>query len=59
SHNTQPDDGCAVPAHQAPGSTYNKVFLLLKDIQLNTNITEINQILYVAMTRSRKFLIVL
>ncbi|ORU21107.1 disulfide oxidoreductase, partial [Francisella tularensis subsp. holarctica] len=53
------DYGFAVTAHKAQGSTYNKVFVLLKDIQLNTNITERNQILYVAMTRARKLLIVL
>ncbi|ABK90440.1 AAA family ATPase [Francisella tularensis subsp. novicida] len=53
------DYGFAVTAHKAQGSTYNKVFVLLKDIQLNTNISERNQILYVAMTRARKLSIVL
>ncbi|AEE26944.1 ATP-dependent DNA helicase [Francisella hispaniensis] len=53
------DYGFAVTAHKAQGSTYSKVFVLLKDIQLNTNISERNQILYVAMTRAKKLSIVL
>lgn len=53
------DYGFAVTAHKAQGSTYKKVFVLLKDILLNKNIVERNQILYVAMTRAQKLSIVL
>lgn len=53
------DYGFAVTVHKAQGSTYNKVFVLLKDIELNTNISERNQILYVAFTRAKKLSIVL
>ncbi|AJI57461.1 PIF1-like helicase family protein [Francisella philomiragia] len=53
------DYGFAVTAHKAQGSTYKKVFILLKDIVLNKNYTERNQILYVAMTRAQKTCIVL
>ncbi|AIT09415.1 disulfide oxidoreductase [Candidatus Francisella endociliophora] len=53
------DYGFAVTAHKAQGSTYRKVFVLLKDIILNKNIVERNQILYVAMTRAQKQSIVL
>lgn len=53
------DYGFAVTAHKAQGSTYKKVFVLLKDIVLNRNIVERNQILYVAMTRAQKQSIVL
>lgn len=53
------DYGFAVTAHKAQGSTYKKVFVLLKDIVLNRNMLERNQILYVAMTRAQKQSIVL
>ncbi|WP_150464829.1 ATP-dependent RecD-like DNA helicase [Francisella sp. SYW-2] len=53
------DYGFAVTAHKAQGSTYKKVFVLLKDISLNKNFIERNQILYVAMTRAQKMCVVL
>lgn len=53
------DYGFAVTAHKAQGSTYKKVFVLLKDIVLNKNVLERSQILYVAMTRAQKQTIVL
>lgn len=53
------DYGFAITVHKSQGSTYKKVFVLLKDILLNKNIAERNQILYVAMTRPQKLCVVL
>lgn len=48
------DYGFAITAHKCQGSTYDHVFIMLDDIQLNQNIKERNQILYVALTRPSK-----
>ncbi|MED7818816.1 MULTISPECIES: ATP-dependent DNA helicase [unclassified Francisella] len=53
------DYGFAITVHKSQGSTYKKVFVLLKDILLNKNIEERNQILYVAMTRPQKLCVML
>lgn len=53
------DYGFAITVHKSQGSTYKKVFVLLKDIVLNKNVAERNQILYVAMTRPQKLCVVL
>ncbi|QIW10828.1 AAA family ATPase [Francisella sp. LA112445] len=53
------DYGFAITVHKSQGSTYKKVFVLLKDIVLNKNIAERNQILYVAITRPQKLCVVL
>ncbi|ASG67197.1 helicase [Francisella halioticida] len=53
------DYGFAITVHKSQGSTYKKVFVLLKDILLNKNTAERNQILYVAMTRPQKLCVVL
>ncbi|MED7788087.1 AAA family ATPase [Francisella sp. 19X1-34] len=53
------DYGFAITVHKSQGSTYKKVFVLLKDIVLNKNSAERNQILYVAMTRPQKLCVVL
>ena len=53
------DYGYAVTCHKVQGSTYNQVFVLAKDICLNKNYKERNQMLYVALTRPRKLAVVL
>ncbi len=53
------DYGYAVTCHKVQGSTYSKVFVLAKDISLNKNYKERNQMLYVALTRPRKLAVVL
>ena len=53
------DYGFAITAHKSQGSTYQKTFILLKDVLLNNNAKERNQMLYVAMTRAQKQVIVL
>ncbi|MFC4893043.1 ATP-dependent RecD-like DNA helicase [Pseudofrancisella aestuarii] len=53
------DYGFAVTSHKAQGSTYNTVFILLKDILLNTKKQEMQQMLYVALTRSSNKVVIL
>ena len=53
------DYGYAVTCHKAQGSTYEHIFILAKDISLNHNVKERNQMLYVALTRPRKSAIIL
>ena len=51
--------GYAVTCHKVQGSTYDHVFVLVKDILLNKNHKERNQMLYVALTRPKYSAIVL
>ncbi len=53
------DYGYAVTCHKVQGSTYDHVFILSKDILLNRNHKEKNQMLYVALTRPKYSAIVL
>ena len=53
------DYGYAVTCHKVQGSTYDHVFVLVKDILLNKNHKERNQMLYVALTRPKYSAIVL
>lgn len=53
------DYGYAVTCHKVQGSTYDHVFILAKDILLNRNHKEKNQMLYVALTRPKYSAIVL
>jgi exodeoxyribonuclease-5 len=53
------DYGYAVTCHKVQGSTYDHVFILAKDIMLNRNHKERNQMLYVALTRPKYSAIVL
>lgn len=45
----------SITAHKSQGSTFNKVFVIRKDINLNKNVVEKNQCLYVAISRCREF----
>jgi exodeoxyribonuclease-5 len=45
----------SITAHKSQGSTFNKVFVIRKDINLNKNVVERNQCLYVAISRCREF----
>jgi len=49
----------SISAHKSQGSTYNTVFLLEDDIDVNWNIAERNRIKYTAYTRASKKLYVL
>jgi len=49
----------SITAHKSQGSTYNTVFLLEDDIDLNYNIVERNRIKYTAYTRSSRKLYVI
>ena len=53
------DYGYAITAHKAQGSTYSHTLILLDDINLNKNVKERNQILYVALTRPIKSVTIL
>jgi len=49
----------AISAHKSQGSTYNTIFVLEDDIDMNWNIVERNRIKYTAYTRSSRKLYVL
>ena len=49
----------AITVHKSQGSTYNTIFVLEDDIDLNWNIVERNRIKYTAYTRASKKLYVL
>jgi exodeoxyribonuclease-5 len=49
----------AISAHKSQGSTYNTIFVLEDDIDMNWNIVERNRIKYTAYTRASKKLYVL
>jgi len=51
--------GYSITAHKAQGSTYDTVFLLEDDIDVNWNIVERNRIKYTAYTRSSRKLYVI
>jgi exodeoxyribonuclease-5 len=51
--------GYSISAHKAQGSTYNTIFVLEDDIDVNWNIIERNRIKYTAYTRASKKLYVL
>lgn len=51
--------GYSITAHKSQGSTYDTVFLLEDDIDVNWNITERNRIKYTSYTRSSRKLYVL
>ena len=53
------DYGYAVTCHKVQGSTFDHVFVLIKDICLNSNYKERNQMLYVSLTRPKKTAVVL
>lgn len=49
----------AITAHKSQGSTYGTCVVDMKNIELNDNIVERNRILYTAMTRAKKELILI
>lgn len=51
--------GYSITAHKSQGSTYDTVFLLEDDIDINTNIIERNRIKYTSYTRSSRKLYIL
>jgi ATP-dependent exoDNAse (exonuclease V) alpha subunit len=48
------DYGYALTVHRSQGSTYNNVYVVEKDIDMNRNVRERNQLKYVALSRPRK-----
>jgi len=51
--------GYSITVHKSQGSTYNTVFVLEDDINMNPNVVEKNKILYTAYTRASKKVYVL
>jgi UvrD-like helicase C-terminal domain len=49
----------AITAHKSQGSTYEKTFIDVGNIQLNRNVYERNRILYTAITRAKKEVILI